>query len=286
MLGAIIGDVVGSYYEVLEINAKKNKEKRSYEDRIKIMDTNIPLFTSNSSVTDDSILTIAIMDAILNNSSYEEKLREYGLKEINMGVDTYGRSRFGSGFVSWLKGNSEGNSYGNGCAMRISAVGYLFDSLEEVKRQSYLATIPTHNNPDSIKCAESIAVSIYLLRHGISKDKLKEYIINNYFNLDYDINELRNNYTFTSKAIDSVPQAIFCFLESSSFEDAIRISLSIGGDSDTISCITGSLAEAYYGIDDYLTNQVKPYLRDYMIPLLDKAYKNDKKHPFTLTPNK
>lgn len=276
MLGAIIGDVAGSYYEVLEIQDKRKKGKRSYNDRIKIMNSNIPLFINNSSVTDDSILTIAIADAILSNKSYEEKLREYGINEINMGVDIYGRSRFGSGFVNWLNNKTEGNSYGNGCAMRISSVGYLFDNIEEVKRQSYLSTIPTHNNPDSIKCAEAVAVSIYLLRKGINKDQLKEYIIKNYFKLDYNLEDLRNNYTFTSRAINSVPQAIFCFLKSSSFEDAIRISISIGGDCDTIACITGSLAEAYYGIDDKLIALVKPYLKDYMTPIINKFYGKQK----------
>lgn len=277
MYGAIIGDVAGSYYEVLEILEHKNKKIRTYEERIKIMDNNIPLFNDKCSCTDDSILTVAIADAILNNASYEEKLKEYGKREINLGKDIYGRSRFGKGFINWLEGNYEGNSYGNGCAMRISPVGYLFDDIDKIKDESLKATIPSHNHIDSIKASQAIATSIYLLRNGISKEQLKKYIQDNYYKLDFNLDNLRYNYTFTSKAIDSIPQAIYCFLESSSFEDSIRKAISIGGDTDTIACITGSLAEAYYGIPVELINEVKIYIKDYMKPIINKFYKVKKK---------
>lgn len=269
MLGAIIGDVVGSYYEVLEVKEIKNGH-RSYEERIKILDQNTPLFTNNSSVTDDSILTFAIYKAIKENKPYEEMLKYYAKKEIDLGKDMYGRSRFGKGFVEWVNGNTEGTSYGNGASMRISPVGYLFDTLEEVKQESYKATIPSHNHEESILCAEAVSTSIFLLRNGISKEELKEYIEKNYFKLDYDLEDLRKNYKFSSKSINSVPQAIFTFLESNSFEETIRNAISIGGDTDTIACIAGSLAESYYGIPQELLEQVKPYLKDYMKELLDK----------------
>ena len=269
MLGAIIGDVVGSYYEVLEVKEIKNGH-RSYEERIKILNQNTPLFTENSSVTDDSILTFAIYKAIKENKPYEEMLKYYAKKEIDLGKDMYGRSRFGKGFVEWVNGNTQGTSYGNGASMRISPVGYLFDTLEEVKQESYKATIPSHNHEESILCAEAVSTSIFLLRNGISKEELKEYIEKNYFKLDYDLEDLRRNYKFSSKSINSVPQAIFTFLESNSFEETIRNAISIGGDTDTIACIAGSLAESYYGIPQELLEQVKPYLKDYMIELLDK----------------
>ncbi|MCI9433877.1 MAG: ADP-ribosylglycohydrolase [Bacilli bacterium] len=277
MLGAIIGDVAGSYYEVLEINHhKENHKPRSYQERIKIMDANAPLFGENSSVTDDSILTCAIADAIMSNASYEDKLREYGLREINLGNDIYGRSRFGAGFVSWLNSNQQGNSYGNGCAMRISPIGFLFDDITKIKEESYKSTMPSHNHIDSIKCSEAIAISIHLLKNGISKEELKAFLEDNYFSLTFNLEALRHTYTFTSKAINSVPQAIFCFLESNSFEDAIRTSISIGGDSDTIAAITGSLAEAYYGIPKDIIDNIKPYLKEYMIPVIDKFYERGK----------
>ena len=269
MLGAIIGDVVGSYYEVLEVKEIKNGH-RSYKDRIKILDQNTPLFTENSSVTDDSILTFAIYKAIKENKPYEEMLKYYAKQEINLGKDMYGRSRFGKGFVEWVNSNTQGTSYGNGASMRISPVGFLFNTLEEVKQETYKATIPSHNHQESILCAEAVATSIFLLRNGISKEELKEYIEKNYFKLDYDLEKLRRNYKFSSKSIDSVPQAIYTFLESNSFEETIRNAISIGGDTDTIACIAGSLAESYYGIPENLLEQVKPYLKDYMKELLEK----------------
>ena len=132
MLGAIIGDVVGSIYEVEEVKSLKESalKRRSYVDRIKILNKDIPLFTKDSSYTDDTVLTVAIIDAIMNDKKYETYLRKYGLSELSLGVDKYGRSRFGSGFISWLKNNYQGNSYGNGAAMRISPIGYYYNSLE------------------------------------------------------------------------------------------------------------------------------------------------------------
>lgn len=279
MLGAIIGDVAGSYYEVLEINEyKKNHRPRCYEERIKILDKNVNLFTDMCSCTDDSILTCAIYDSIVNGDcSYEEYLKRYGLKEMDLGVDKYGRSRFGSGFVKWLKGDFLGDSFGNGAAMRVSPVGYMFDSLEEVKAQSRLATIPSHNHPDAIKGAEAVAVSIFLLRTGHSKEDVYKYITENYYELDFEMKELQRNNMFSSKSSITVPQALFVFFQSSDFEDSIRKAISIGGDTDTIACIVGSISEAHYGISDDLKMKIKPYMRDYMVELLGKRYFNDYK---------
>lgn len=272
MLGAIIGDVAGSYIEVLEVNEIKNGH-RSYDERIKILDKEYPLFDDKCSCTDDSILTVAIYDAIVNGDhNYEKYLREYGLREVNDGVDVYGRSRFGRGFVSWLEGDFQGESFGNGAAMRVSPVGYLFDTLEDVKEHARLATIPSHNHIDAIKGAEAIAVSIFLLRTGHSKEDVLGYVKNNYYELDYDLDELQRNNTFSSKSSVAVPQALFVFFSSNGFEDSIRKALSIGGDSDTIACMVGSLSEAYYGVDDKLKERVKPYLKDYMVELLGKRY--------------
>jgi len=276
LLGAIIGDVAGSMYEVMEIiYQKENKCHRPYEERIKILNKNVPLFTDESSVTDDSILTCAIYDAIKNgNCNYEKYLKEYSKKELSLGMDMYGRSRFGSNYVSWVLGNYQGASYGNGAAMRISAVGFLFDNMEEVKKNSYYATIPSHNNYEAIMSAEAVATSIYLLRNGYSKEEVIEYVKTNYYNLDYNLIDLQQNYKFSSRSSESVPEAIYVFSESVDFEDAIRKAISIGGDSDTIACIVGALSEACYGVPKELKEKVKPYLRDYMINLLnDKYYK-------------
>ncbi len=270
MLGAIIGDIAGSYYEVLEI-----KNHRTYEERIKILNKDIPLFTSDSSYTDDTVLTCAIYDAIVNgNFKYEEYLKKYGLAEINLGEDKYGRSRFGKGFVSWLLGEKEGNSYGNGCAMRISPVGFLFDNLEDVIKESKKATIPSHNHEDAIKASEAVASAIFKLRHGESKEDVIKYIKDNYYDLSYDLEDLQRNNKFSSKASITIPQAIYVFMVANDFEDTIRKAISIGGDTDTIAAIAGSIAESYYGIPEELKNEVKKYLTKEQIDLIysDKRY--------------
>lgn len=277
MLGAIIGDVAGSYPEVLEIKHFKNeKTPTSYEERIKIMNKNTPLFTENSSCTDDSILTCAIADAILSGShDYTKYLKDYGIRELKLGRDMHQRSRFGSGFVKWLEGDFQGVSYGNGCAMRISPVGYL-ETLEEVKRETYLATIPSHNSEEAIQGALAVSTSIYMLRHGTTKEELKKYIEENFYSLNFDLETLRREYIFHVKTNESVPQAFYIFLISDDFEDSIRKAISIGGDTDTIAAIVGSLSEAYYGLDQNLVDGVMPYLKDYMYPLVDKFYKKEK----------
>lgn len=279
MLGAIIGDVAGSYYEVLEIEERKNnKRNRTYEERIKILNENIPLFTALSSATDDSILTCAIYDAIRSGTcDYEKYLKIYGLREVDLGKDIYGRSRFGSGFVDWLNDKKEGNSFGNGSAMRISPVGFCFDTLEKVKEEAKKATIPSHNHEESIKASQAVAISIFLLRSGMNKEDVIKYIKDNYYDLDYDLETLQKTYTFSSKAEDSVPQALYVFSVSHSFEDSIRKAISIGGDTDTIAAIVGSLSESYYGVPENLKQEVKPYLKDYMYDLLkDRYYKKEK----------
>lgn len=263
MLGAIIGDIVGSYYEVLEINAIKERidKKRPYDERVKILDKRVSLFSEECSYTDDSVLTLAIAYAILNNVSYEDSLRKFGLAEISLGCDKYGRSRFGSGFVKWLENEKDGNSFGNGAAMRISPVGYYFDDMESIYKEAECATIPSHNHVDAIAGARAVAMAIFLARTGCGKDDIKEYIQNTFgYSLDMCMEDLQHNYKFTSKSIGSVPQAIFCFLESNSFEDAIRKAISIGGDSDTIAAICGSISEAYYGIPDDIKQEAISYL--------------------------
>lgn len=274
MLGAIIGDVAGSFYEVLEVDhLKKYHVPRSYEERIKILDKNTPLFSKKSCVTDDSILTCAIFDAIKNgNCEYEKYLREYGKKEIDLGLDSFGRNRFGKGFSEWLEKDEQGKSYGNGAAMRVSPVGYLFDSYYEVLENAKLSSLPSHNNPEAIKAAEAVATSIFLLRGGLSKEKLKEHIELKYYDMNYDLETLQKTNTFSSKAAVSVPLAFFVFFESNDFEDAIRKAISIGGDTDTIASIVGALSESYHSIPEEIIDEVKPYLRSEIIELFKDKY--------------
>jgi len=274
MYGAIIGDVAGSTYEVREVEYIKNKEKVPFEEKIKVLDKRVPLFLKNSSTTDDTVLTCAIADAILNGGNYEQYLMMYGRREVNLGFDIYGRSRFGKGFISWLDDKSKNNSSGNGCAMRISPIGLYFDDVDEVRSEAYKATITSHNHEESILCATAVAISICLAKKGYSKYLIKKYIEKEFFSLDFNLDDLQHNYAFKSKAINSVPHAIFCFLESTDFEDSIRKAISIGGDTDTIAAITGSISEAYYGIPNHLIKEVEKYIPDNYKDVIEKFYNN------------
>ena len=274
MLGAIIGDIVGSYYEVLEVNyLKDNQTNRPYEERIKVLDKNVALFTDNSIYTDDTVLTCAIYDAIKNgNCDYSKYLKEYGLREISLGLDKYNRQRFGKNFIKWLNDESLGNSYGNGAAMRVSPIGFLFDDYKTVRMESLKATIPTHNNVDALTGAEAVAVSIYFLRNGINKRDVINSIKEDYYDLNYNLEDLQKNNRFSSAAIDTVPVALYVFSVSKSFEDAIRKAISVGGDTDTITSIVGALSEACWGVPENMKDEVKKYLTDDMIKLLGSYY--------------
>lgn len=281
MLGAIIGDIAGSTYEVEEVKLLKNK-KINYLNRIKILDKETHLFNDNSSYTDDTVLTVAIASALLTDKDYYKNLKEFGLREINLGLDKYGRNRFGKGFLDWLKGDYVGESYGNGCAMRISPIANYFNDFSKIIENTKKATYPSHNNIESYAMTEIVSCSIYLAKLKKSKSFIKKYVETLYgMNLNFNLEDLQKNYKFTSRAIDSVPQAVFCFLESNNFEDAIRKAISIGGDSDTIVAITGSIAEAYYGIDKKLIKEVEVYLPEYIINITNHFYSSiGKDEPF------
>lgn len=275
MLGAIIGDVAGSLYEVEEVLAYKKKEPINYEDRIKILNKQVPLFREGSSYTDDTVLTCAIAECILNKGNYEEYLKKYGNKELDLGLDLYGRSRFGQGFVDWVLGNSNGASYGNGCAMRVSAIPMYYDNPEKIFEETYKSTITSHNHEDSIKATKAVSLAIYLAKNKVCKYGIKKMIeIECGYNLDFDLETLQKTYKFSSKAMDSVPQAIFCFLISDDFEDSIRKAISIGGDADTIAAITGSIAESYYGIPKQIVKDVYNFIPDYVKEIVERFYYN------------
>lgn len=281
MLGAIIGDIAGSTHEVEEVTSLK-KNEINYLRRIEILDKSNPLFNKESSYTDDTVLTAAIANAILTDKDYYKNLKEFGFREVNLGLDKYGRSRFGRGFCDWLNSDGIGTSFGNGCAMRISPVANYYNDIDEIIYQTRQATRPSHNSHEALDAAEMVSVCIHLAKLKKSKSFIKKYIRDFYgFNLDYNLEQLQKNYKFTSRASDSVPQAIFCFLESNDFEDAIRKAISIGGDSDTIAAITGSIAEVYYGIDDKLIHKTEKYLPEYVINIVNKFYKEiGKQEPF------
>ena len=236
MLGAIIGDVIGSRFE------RKNTKSKDFE-----------LFTPKSRFTDDTVLTIAVADAILNGIPYEKSIRSYGRKHPLAG--------YGGTFKQWLAGIIQGpyNSWGNGSAMRVSPVGFAFDSEVEVLEEAKRTADVTHNHPEGVKGAQAIAMAVFLGRKGKSKEEIKQYIADTFeYDLSRKVDSIREHYVFDVSCQGSVPEAIICFMESTDFEDAIRTAISIGGDSDTIACMAGAIAQAYYrGIPQVLVDETR-----------------------------
>lgn len=227
MLGAIVGDIVGSVYE---FDNRKTKD--------------FPLFTDESEFTDDTILTIAVADVLLHQGSYSKAYKDYYQRYPNpMGS-------YGARFAEWAQSPSHEpyNSFGNGSAMRVSPVGFACNSLETVLLEADRSAAATHSHPEGIKGAQATAAAIFLARMGQSKEAIQSYVANQFsYNLDRSLNEIRPHYRFNESCQGTVPEAIIAFLESIDFEDAIRNAVSLGGDSDTLTCITGGIAEAFYG---------------------------------------
>jgi len=251
MLGAIAGDIIGSVYE------RHNIKTKSFE-----------LFSPKSRFTDDTVLTVATVDSIINRKGFSESYQYWFRKYPDAG--------FGGSFKKW--GMSEKpkpyNSYGNGSAMRVSPIGFYYNSLDEVLMRAEESSIVTHNHTEGIKGVKATATAIFLARNGSEKEEIKKYIEESFgYDLSESIDSIRTWYSFDVSCQGSVPQAIRSFLESSSYEDAIRNAISIGGDSDTIACIAGGIAEAYYGvIPKYIVKRVKELLPKEMREVLKKYY--------------
>jgi ADP-ribosylglycohydrolase len=225
MIGAIAGDIVGSVYE-----------------RHNITVGDFSLFDPFCRFTDDTVLTVAIADAILTDSDYGNKIRKW--------YRLYPDRGYGGGFQKWAayREMRTRRSMGNGSAMRVSPVGFALDTLENVLEEAKKSAEPSHNHFEGIKGAQAVAAAVFLARTGSSKNEIKKYIEKSFgYNLNESIDEIRKHYRFDATCPGSVPQAIRAFLESNGYEDTLRKAISIGGDSDTIACIAGSIAEAFYG---------------------------------------
>lgn len=249
MLGAIAGDIIGS---VFEHNPTKG--------------TDFPLFTSRSIFTDDTVLTLAVADSILKKSDYAASLKRFGRRYPNAG--------YGMSFYHWIHSlNSEPyNSWGNGSAMRVSPVGFAFNSVEAVLQEAQKSASVTHNHPEGIKGAQATALAIFLARSGKSKKFIRQEISRRF---DYDLNrtldEIRPSYGFDISCQGSVPEAIIAFLESSGLEDAIRKGVSLGGDSDTIACIAGGIAQAYYkSVPENILMEIRKRLPESFLTIIDQ----------------
>lgn len=243
IIGAVIGDVIGSVFEWNNIKT-----------------TDFDLFNPKCDFTDDTVLTIAVADCILNKKDFAKTIWEYGRKYRGRG--------YGGSFRKWLKEDKPKpyGSFGNGSAMRASAVGFAFEDIETVLEVAKQSAEVTHNHPEGIKGAQATATSIFLARQGKSKQEIKDYITQTLdYNLDFTLDEIRPTYKFDVTCQGSVPQAIVAFLESSDFESAIRLAISIGGDSDTIACITGGIASAFY-------KQIPTEIMDFVVDKLPSEY--------------
>jgi len=225
MLGAIVGDVIGSIHEGAGTKTKY-----------------FPLFVARSTFTDDSVLTVAVADWILTGGNLVDLLHTY--------FHAYPASGYGGMFYHWANDRVREpyNSFGNGAAMRVSPVGFAFETIEEVLEWSKRSAAVTHNHPEGIRGAQATAAAIHFARRGQSKEQIRESIESQFgYDLHPRLDEIRPTYRFDETCQGTVPQALAAFFESTSYEDAIRNAISLGGDADTLACITGGIAEAYYG---------------------------------------
>lgn len=238
MIGAILGDIIGSPYEFDEWNIKTKE---------------FPLFIDESSITDDSVMTLAVALGFMNAGcdADDEKTKECLIKAMRAVGRCYPKAGYGNRFRFWILEDYPYpyESYGNGSAMRVSSAAWLFDDIDSVRRAARLSAEVSHNHPEGIKGAEAVASAIFLARDGKSKEDIKQYIIDNFgYDLSRTCDEIRPNYHHVESCQETVPEAITAFLEGNSFEDVIRTAVSLGGDCDTLTCIAGSIAEAYYGV--------------------------------------
>lgn len=254
MLGAIIGDIVGSRFEW-------------HNNRSKEFD----FLVHKCFPTDDSIMTLAIAQAILNCQGDESKLGKHTVRMMQELGRAYPHAGYGGRFRHWLTDSTPQpyNSWGNGAAMRVSACAFAAKTLDEAKRLSRTVTEVTHNHPEGIKGAEATTVAIFMAKNGSSMLDIQDYINRNYYKIDFKLNDIRDSYEFDESCQGTVPQALEAFFESTDFEDAIRNAISIGGDSDTLAAITGGIAEAYYGIPESIRKHALTFLDGRQLGILN-----------------
>lgn len=252
MLGAIAGDVIGSVYE-----------------RWPVRKTEFPLFPRGARFTDDTVLTVATAQAVLEGTEYEEMYRSWGRR--------YPSAGYGPGFKQWLMADSPPRlgSFGNGSAMRVSPVGFAYDSEQEVLREAERSAVVSHDHPEGVRGAQAVALSVYLARTGAPKSEIRKEIAGRFgYHLDRTIAEIRPTYRtglqFDMSCEGSVPEAILAFLDSDGFESAVRLAVSLAGDSDTQACIAGGIAQAYYGaVPSHIADEVKQRLPAEMLEVID-----------------
>lgn len=265
MFGAIIGDMVGSPYE-FDANNIKTKE--------------FQLFSLRSCFTDDSVMTLAVAQAMLDTADLgnDNLLRERLIASMQDLGKEYPHAGYGLRFSRWLHMEDPVpyGSYGNGSAMRVSPAAWLYDTMDEVRQAARLSAEVTHNHPEGIKGAQATAAAIYLARTGHSKADIKAYVEREFsYDLSRTCDEIRPTYHHVESCQETVPQAITAFLESTDFEDALRTAVSLGGDSDTLAAITGSIAEGFYGVPEDLKQECRQRLTPELTEILLAFQNND-----------
>lgn len=247
MIGAIVGDIVGSRFEFDNVKSK-----------------DFVFFHPDCCPTDDSVMTLAVGDALLEHREKGVDLAEAAARKMQAWGRRYPDAGYGGMFVDWLeeKYPKPYQSWGNGAAMRVSFCGWAAKTLREAVWMAHEVTRVTHDHPEGLAGAEIVAALVFLARRGIGKRKLREYAEAHYHPLDFTLDAIRPGYAFDESCQGTVPQAIVAFLESRSFTDAVRNSISIGGDSDTLGAITGAIAEAYYGVPEEVREAALSYLDD------------------------
>ena len=260
MIGAIIGDMIGSPYE--------------FDRGSKIKDFG-PLFIDGSNFTDDSVMTIAVADARMNAGRDAD---ETGVKkEVIRSMKEWGRkyleAGYGARFYRWLLSDNEEpyGSWGNGSAMRVSSAGWLYESLDRTREVARWTAEVTHNHPEGIKGAESVAAAIYLLRNGESKPGIKKYIEDEFgYDFSRTLDDIRPGYHHVESCQETVPEAFTAFFEGNDYEDVIRNAVSLGGDCDTLTCIASAIAESFYGVPDEIIKECESRLTDDMLSVLER----------------
>ena len=260
MFGAILGDIIGSPYE---FNAHNCKAK------------DFPLFSDYSRFTDDSAMTLAVAKAFMDTGldASEEKLTASLFRVLPEVGRKYPDSGYGGRFFGWIMFDDPApyNSFGNGSVMRVSSVAWLYDDMDAVRRAARISAAVSHNHPEGIKGAESVACAIFLARTGHSKAEIKDYIEREFeYDLSRTCDEIRPGYRMDETCQGSVPEAIIAFLEGMDFEDVIRTAVSLGGDSDTIACIAGSIAEGFYGVPEDLKQECFGRLTPELLAILEQ----------------